>query len=168
MEKRLRHGVFGYSRWQHKDFLSAVRDWYRTQFADEIDTDFAVYGPSVIYMVGQLIQIWSQENDGIVTLTPCYDAFFKTIAGNKRQLVSCPLLNKSGKWQIDMTKLEALLAKPTNSIFLLCSPHNPTGRVWTREELMQIANLCKKYQVKVISDEIHMDMVWQKRQHSIQ
>ncbi|MDF7669941.1 pyridoxal phosphate-dependent aminotransferase [Orbaceae bacterium ESL0721] len=166
MEKRLQHGVFGYSRWQHEDFLGAIHHWYQTQFNDAIDTKMAIYGPSVIYMVGQMIQIWSNINDGVVTLTPCYDAFFKVVEGNGRRLVSCPLIKQGSEWHCDMASLEAELAKPENTIFLLCSPHNPTGRVWKREELEKIAEICKRHNVKVISDEIHMDMVWGKNHHT--
>ncbi len=166
LQQRLQHGVLGYSRWQHEDFLGAVRHWYQQRFNTPIDTQMAVYGPSVIYMVAQLIRLWSAPGEYVVTHTPAYDAFYKVILGNQRQLLACPLQKHGNDWQCDMAHLEALLARPQTKILLLCSPHNPTGKVWRTEELQQMAELCERHDVRVISDEIHMDMVWGERQHT--
>lgn len=130
-----------------------------------IDTNTLVYGPSVIYMVAEMIRQWSKPGDGIVVHTPAYDAFFKTIEGNQRHVVGVPMDKHDGQWFCDMDKLEAVLAEPHNSVLLLCSPQNPTGKVWTREELETMAALCEKHNVRVISDEIHMDMTWQGHKH---
>ncbi len=165
LTQRINHGVFGYSRWKNDEFLAAVAHWFQQRFACPIDTDTLVYGPSVIYMVSELIRQWSQADDGIVVHTPAYDAFYKAIEGNKRILVPVALNKEADGWQCDMAALEAALAEPQNKILLLCSPHNPTGKVWTREELTQMAQLCERHNVKVISDEIHMDMVWSGHQH---
>lgn len=161
LHQRLNHGVLGYSRWQNEEYLSAIKHWFATQFHADIDTNGLVYGPSVIYMVAKLITLWSEEGDSIVVHTPAYDAFYKTIEGNRRHVESCPLIKQGNHWHCDMNRLESLLAKKTVKILLLCSPHNPTGKVWSKQELAIMANLCAKYDVKVISDEIHMDMVWQ-------
>ncbi|MDR5017372.1 MalY/PatB family protein [Yersinia rochesterensis] len=166
LNQRIGHGVLGYSRWQHEDFLGAIRHWYQQRFHCSIDTSMAVYGPSVIYMVAQLIRCWSAPGDFVVTHTPAYDAFYKVILGNQRQLLSCPLQKIDNQWQCDMAHLEALLARPQTKILLLCSPHNPTGKVWTAEELTLMAELCERHQVKVISDEIHMDMTWDNQVHT--
>jgi cystathionine beta-lyase len=166
LQQRLQHGVLGYSRWQHEDFLGSVRHWYQQRFNTPIDTQMAVYGPSVIYMVAQLIRLWSAPGEYVVTHTPAYDAFYKVILGNQRQLLACPLQKDGNDWQCDMAHLEALLARPQTKILLLCSPHNPTGKVWRAEELQQMAELCERHDVRVISDEIHMDMVWGERQHT--
>lgn len=161
LHQRLSHGVLGYSRWQNDEYLGAIEHWFTSQFGTLIDRNMAVYGPSVIYMVAKLITLWSDENDSVVVHTPAYDAFYKTIIGNKRHVVSCPLTKQGSSWHCDMNYLETILARKEVKILLLCSPHNPTGKVWTKQELMTMANLCAKYNVKVISDEIHMDMVWQ-------
>lgn len=163
---RTAHGVFGYSRWQHADFLSAVAHWFLSRFQAEIDTQSIVYGPSVIYMVSQMIRLWSQPGDGVLVHTPAYDAFYKTITGNERNIVPCPLEKTADGWWCDMEKLETLLAQPDTRIMLLCSPHNPTGKVWTRAELETMAQLCERHNVKVISDEIHMDLCWSPHQHT--
>lgn len=162
---RTRHGVFGYSRWQHTDFLNAIQRWFKTRFNSEIQTEEIVYGPSVIYMVSQLIRQWSEIGDGVVVHTPAYDAFFKTIEGTQRKVLTSPLTYNEGQWVCDMQQLEELLVLPTTRVMLLCSPHNPTGKVWTAAELSLMAELCERHNVRVISDEIHMDLCWENAQH---
>lgn len=160
VQQRLAHGVLGYSRWNNDDFLSAVAHWYQRRFNVIADVGALVYGPSVMYMVSQLIRQWSQPGDGVAIHTPAYDAFGKTINGNLRQALAIPLIKEGNDWHCDMAQLEAVLSQPACRILLLCSPHNPTGKVWTRAELETMAALCERYNVRVISDEIHMDMVW--------
>ncbi|QGG08367.1 MalY/PatB family protein [Enterobacter cancerogenus] len=166
LHQRINHGVFGYSRWKNDEFLAAVAHWFRQRFNSQIDTDTLVYGPSVIYMVSELIRIWSHAGDGVVVHTPAYDAFYKAIKGNQRRVVPVAMQKTPEGWQGDMAALEAALSQPQNKILLLCSPQNPTGKVWTRDELAHMADLCARYDVAVISDEIHMDMVWGENRHT--
>ncbi|HGU9822137.1 TPA: MalY/PatB family protein [Enterobacter cancerogenus] len=166
LHQRINHGVFGYSRWKNDEFLAAVAHWFRQRFNSQIDTDTLVYGPSVIYMVSELIRIWSHAGDGVVVHTPAYDAFYKAIEGNQRRVVPVAMQKTPEGWQGDMAALEAALSQPQNKILLLCSPQNPTGKVWTRDELAHMADLCARYDVAVISDEIHMDMVWGENRHT--
>ncbi|WP_328635290.1 MalY/PatB family protein [Streptomyces sp. NBC_00356] len=150
LRARLDHGVLGYSRWRHDDFLSAIVDWYAARHDTPVDPRSIVYGPSVIYQVGQLLRLWSRPGDGVVAHAPTYDAFPKTVAAHERRLLTCPL----GDW----AELERLLSLPDTSVLLLCSPHNPTGHVWTSAELDRMAELCARHDVAVISDEIHSDL----------
>lgn len=166
LHQRIDHGVFGYSRWKNDEFLAAVSHWFRQRFNSRIETESVVYGPSVIYMVSELIRLWSMPGDGVVVHTPAYDAFYKAIEGNARHVVPVAMEKQATGWQGNMAALEAALAKPENKILLLCSPQNPTGKVWTREELTHMAELCARYDVAVISDEIHMDMVWGDHRHT--
>ncbi|HDR2409953.1 MULTISPECIES: MalY/PatB family protein [Enterobacter] len=166
LHQRINHGVLGYSRWKNDEFLSAVEHWFRQRFNSRIDKETVVYGPSVIYMVSELIRLWSKPGDGVVVHTPAYDAFYNAIGGNARQIVAVEMEKQAAGWQGNMAALEAALAKPENKILLLCSPQNPTGKVWTRDELTQMAELCERYDVAVISDEIHMDMVWGAHRHT--
>ncbi|MGY5367644.1 MalY/PatB family protein [Enterobacter oligotrophicus] len=166
LQQRINHGVFGYSRWKNDEFLAAIDHWFRQRFNSRIDTQTLVYGPSVIYMVSELIRIWSKPGDGVVVHTPAYDAFYKAIEGNARNVVAVAMEKHATGWQGNMAALEEALAKPENSVLLICSPQNPTGKVWTREELTVIAELCARYDVAVISDEIHMDMVWGEHRHT--
>ncbi|MBA7853742.1 pyridoxal phosphate-dependent aminotransferase [Enterobacter sp. RHBSTW-00901] len=166
LHQRINHGVFGYSRWKNDEFLAAVAHWFHQRFNSCINTDTVVYGPSVIYMVSELIRFWSKPGDGVVVHTPAYDAFYKAIEGNARNVVAVAMEKQATGWQGNMAALEAALAKPENKILLLCSPQNPTGKVWTRDELTLMADLCARYDVAVISDEIHMDMVWGEHRHT--
>ncbi|AZV05447.1 pyridoxal phosphate-dependent aminotransferase [Enterobacter sp. N18-03635] len=166
LHQRIQHGVFGYSRWKNDEFLAAVAHWFQQRFNSRIDTETVVYGPSVIYMVSELIRLWSNPGDGVVIHTPAYDAFYKAIEGNARRVVAVEMEKQAAGWQGNMAALEAALAKPENKILLLCSPQNPTGKVWTRDELTHMAELCARYDVAVISDEIHMDMVWGEHRHT--
>ncbi|WP_336222586.1 MalY/PatB family protein [Enterobacter bugandensis] len=166
LHQRINHGVLGYSRWKNDEFLAAVEHWFRQRFNSRIDKETIVYGPSVIYMVSELIRLWSKPGDGVVVHTPAYDAFYNAIGGNARQVVAVEMEKQAAGWLGNMAALEAALAKPENKILLLCSPQNPTGKVWTRDELTQMAELCERYDVAVISDEIHMDMVWGAHRHT--
>jgi cystathionine beta-lyase len=165
LQERLQHPIYGYTRWNHKHFKSAVTNWYRKQFKFEINEDWILYSPSVIYSLSQLIEIKSEPGQGIVLQTPAYDAFFKTVIANERLYVENPLIFKDGKYHIDFQDLEEKLSNPNNKILLFCSPHNPTGRVWSNEELEKVALLCQKYDVFLISDEIHMDILRKETQH---
>ena len=150
-----------------RQIIGSLFSKFRQQrFNSQIDTETVVYGPSVIYMVSELIRLWSHPGDGVVVHTPAYDAFYKAIEGNARHVVPVEMEKHAAGWQGNMAALEAALAKPENKILLLCSPQNPTGKVWTRDELAQMAELCARYDVAVISDEIHMDMVWGQRRHT--
>lgn len=159
LAQRLSHGVLGYSRWKNDEFLAAIQHWFLTRHNTKIDPQSLVYGPSVIYMVSELIRQWSSAGDAVVIHTPAYDAFYKAIEGNQRVVRAVELEKRTDGWYCDMTALENALSRPESKILLLCSPQNPTGKVWTRDELETMAELCQRHGVKVISDEIHMDMV---------
>lgn len=159
LKKRMDHEIFGYTRWNHHSFKGAIQQWYQNRFQSTIETDWVLYSPSVIYSVAKLIELKSERGDYIVMQTPAYDAFFKTITDNQRIIHENPLLFNDGHYTIDFIDLEKRLSHPKAKIFLLCSPHNPTGRVWTKVELLKIIALCQKYDVFMISDDIHMDIV---------
>ena len=165
LTQRLSHGVLGYSRWKNDEFLAAISHWFLSRHNTQIDPQSLVYGPSVIYMVSELIRQWSSVGDAVVIHTPAYDAFYKAIEDNQRQVCAVGLEKRADGWFCDMVALEKALSRPESKILLLCSPQNPTGKVWTRDELETMAELCQRHGVKVISDEIHMDMVWSDRPH---
>lgn len=165
INQRLAHGVLGYSRWKNDEFLGAIAHWFATRHHTTVDPQSIVYGPSVIYMVSELIRQWSSVGEGVVIHTPAYDAFYNAIEGNQRTVMPVALQKKADGWHRDMASLEAVLARPESKILLLCSPQNPTGKVWTRDELETMAELCHRHGVRVISDEIHMDMVWGAQPH---
>ena len=159
--KRINHKIFGYSRWNHDDFKNSIEKWYKKRFSCEINKDWIVYSPSVIYAVSKFVEMKSEKGDGVLINTPGYDGFFKMILGNERKIISSPLKNINGKYEIDFEDFEKKCREV--KIFLLCSPHNPVGKVWTEEELAKIIEICKKNNVFIISDEIHMDIVYNKK-----
>jgi len=158
LQQRLEHPVLGYSRWNHDDFKQAICHWYQTRFDCEIDTESLVYGPSVIYIVSKLIEQWTVQGQGVVFHTPAYDAFDKMIEGQGRKCIRSPLIKENHRFEINWQDLKSKLSDVNNTVLLLCSPHNPTGRVWSESELQKIADLCDEHGVRVISDEIHMDV----------
>ena len=124
-----------------------------------------MYTPTVIYAVSTLIQMLTKKGEGVVLQTPAYDAFFKVIQDNDRLLVDNPLIYEENQYRIDFTDLEEKLARPENKVLLLCSPHNPTGRVWKQWELEKIVALCRQYSIFLLSDEIHMDILGRGQTH---
>lgn len=156
--QRINHKIFGYSRWNHDDFKNSIENWYKSRFNYQINKDWIVYSPSVIYAVSKFIEMKSEKGDGVLINTPGYDGFFKMILGNERQIISSPLEYINGKYEINFDDFEKKCREA--KIFLLCSPHNPVGKVWTEEELTKIIEICKKNNVFIISDEIHMDIVY--------
>ncbi|QHY97127.1 Cystathionine beta-lyase PatB [Streptomyces sp. S4.7] len=151
LRSRLAHGVLGYTNWRHGDFLSALRHWFTTRYDTELDTDRVVYAPSVLNQVSQLLRMWTGPGDGVVVHTPTYDGFRKAVTGLGRELRGVPVG--------DTPALERELTRADSKVLILCSPHNPTGRVWTESELTVFAGLAAAYDVAVISDEIHADFV---------
>ncbi|MGI5054404.1 MalY/PatB family protein [Streptomyces sp. JAC18] len=150
LRARLDHGVLGYTTWQQDDFLSAVAHWYGTRYGADLDTGRLVYGPSVLSQLSQLLQMWTSEGEGVVVHTPTYDGFRKAVLGLGRELRGVPLG--------DTEALERE-ARADAKVLVLCSPHNPTGRVWTEAELREMAELARRHGAAVISDEIHADFV---------
>ncbi|WP_327337731.1 MULTISPECIES: MalY/PatB family protein [unclassified Streptomyces] len=157
LRARLDHGVFGYTDWQQDDFRSAIAHWYETRYDTTVDTGRLVYAPSVLSQLSQLLQMWTAEGEGVVVHTPTYDGFRKAITGLRRELRGVPLG--------DPDALERELARADSKVLLVCSPHNPTGRVWTESELAEMASLAARHGVAVISDEIHADFVHGGRRH---
>ncbi|GGB61953.1 MalY/PatB family protein [Fictibacillus barbaricus] len=165
LKNRIDHGIFGYTRWNHEEFKGSIEEWYRKRFSSFINKDWIAYSPSVIYSISKLIEQLTDQGDHIVVQTPAYDAFFKLIKDNKRVLSENKLIYEKYKYSIDFQDLDEKLAHPRAKVLILCSPHNPTGRVWTRDELNKIISLCKKHGVYIISDEIHMDIVLKPNRH---
>lgn len=165
LKDRLQHPVFGYTRWNHETFKQSILHWYEKRFTSYLTPEDIVYSPTVMYSISKLLQIVSKKGEGVIVQTPAYDAFYKTIAGNERKIIPNPLFYEEGQYEIDWQDLELKLASQENTVLLLCSPHNPTGRVWQKEELAKIVSLCWQYDVFLISDEIHMDILRKGQKH---
>lgn len=147
-------GLFGYTRWNNPDFKGAITNWYKKRYDTDIDPDSIVYSPSVIFSLAKLVEQFSAPREKVLTFSPCYDAFINTVFSNGRKLVQLRI-DQGFRFE----QLEEVFIKERPSIFLLCNPHNPTGIVWSKEQLNELVNLCNSYHVAIISDEIHMDVV---------
>ncbi|MFJ2058616.1 MalY/PatB family protein [Streptomyces sp. NPDC087908] len=157
LRERVDHGVFGYTDWRLGEFREAIRHWYATRYDAEIDPDSLVYAPSVLNQLSQLLRMWTEPGDGVVVHTPTYDGFRKAVTGLGRELRGVPVG--------DTEALERELARPDSTMLLLCSPHNPTGRVWTEDELREFAALAERHGAAVVSDEIHADLTVEGLRH---
>lgn len=157
---RAEHGVFGYSRWNHSDYKGAIKNWFFKRCDTVIKEEWISYSPSVLYSITLLLEKILERNGKVMTHIPKYDGFTKLL--NPYGVFEIQLKeDNNGKYQTDFIKIEEGF-KEGVKVFLLCSPQNPTGKVWSVEELTTLINLCVKYDVYLISDEIHMDVVRKK------
>lgn len=157
-------GTYGYYS-DHDSYLEAFINWQEDNHNVKLDKKWIRYAPSVVTSINWLIQILTKLNDGIIVLTPVYYPFFNAIENNNRKLVKSELIYNRGNYEIDYIDFENKIKINNVKLFILCSPHNPIGRVWKKEELNKILEICKKYEVKVISDEIHQDIIIENNKH---
>lgn len=150
---RINHGIFGYSRWNHGEYKGAIKRWYTKQSKANINEEWVVYAPSVLYSISLLLELINSNK--VMTHTPRYDGFSKLLA--PYELYEVPLKEVNGRYYTDFNLVEEGF-KDGVGAFLLCNPQNPTGKVWTPDELKTLIDLCNKYKVYLISDEIHMDV----------
>ena len=162
---RAKHGIFGYGD-AEEDYDDAVVGWYRRRHSWEIDPKSIVKVPGVMYAVSVAIRALSNPGDGIMICQPVYFPFANVIKANSRKTVVTELVLKNGRYEIDFEDFEAKIRDNSVKIFILCSPHNPVGRVWTKAELEEIGRICTKYNVYIISDEIHSDFVFTEYPHT--
>ncbi|MGL4999398.1 MAG: MalY/PatB family protein [Cetobacterium sp.] len=154
--ERTKHGIFGYSRWNHEDYKNSIVNWYQKRFSTTIDKDWIIYAPNVIYSISTLLKQLLVFQDKIMTHTPKYDGFSKIL--KSYDLLEIELKeDEFGVYKTDFSKIEEGF-KSGVKVFLLCNPENPTGKVWTSNELKKIITLCKNYGVILLSDDIHMDI----------
>lgn len=159
----LQHQIYGYSRWNHDDFKGSIESYYKRRFKVNIDKNWVIYSPSVMYSVSLLLRLLCDKKGKVAAFNPMYDAFFNVVRDNNFDLEEIQLYENEGRYTIDFSEFENKISEC--DVLLLCSPHNPTGRVWTREELNLIVEMCKKHNVKIISDEIHSDVVMPGNNH---
>ncbi|WP_062109454.1 MalY/PatB family protein [Bacillus niameyensis] len=163
MRERVEHGIFGYTLIGDST-IEAITDWVRKQHNWEIKPEWLLFSPGVVPSIGMAIQAFTEVGDKVLLQSPVYTPFFNMIESNMREVVNSPLKIVNGRYEIDFVDFEEKL-KSGVKLFLLCSPHNPGGRVWTKEELVKIVELCQKYEVVIASDEIHADIVHAPHQH---
>ena len=165
MVKRAQHGIFGYPV-NVVNFEESIVNWQKKRFGWNIETDWVEYTPAVIPAIVYAMRAFTEPGDNVVIQMPAYHPFHDIIPNNGRHILGNNLiLNADGSYSVDFENLEQLLSKKRTSMFLLCSPHNPVGKCFSREELTRISELCLKHNVFVVSDEIHSDIVYKGHQH---
>ena len=162
---RAKHGIFGYSYF-HSAYFDSVLDWFKRRYDWEIKKEWLAFTPGVIPAINLSIQSFSKPGDKIIIQDPVYYPFFGTIQNNGRKSLSNPLNLINGRYQMNFDDLRQKVKDPRAKILILCSPHNPVGRVWTREELMKIGEICIENEILIISDEIHCDLVYPGIKHT--
>lgn len=162
ISERAAHGIFGYP-FDQKSFSEAVCHWMNTRFDDHVEPEAVEYCPGVIPGVICAVRALSNPGDKIVVQTPCYPPFRALVHNNGRTLLENRLVLKNGRYEIDFELLENQVRDPRTRLFILCNPQNPTGRVFTREELERMLQLCADNDVKVICDEIHCDITYNRK-----
>ncbi len=161
LEKRVEHGIFGYVK-VPESYYEAVTDWFWRQHGWKILRKSILYTSGVVPAVSAVIKALTKPGEGVIVQTPAYNCFFSSIRNNGCRIVENPLIRTEREGELvfgfDFEDLEAKAADPDNTLMLLCNPHNPTGRVWTHEELERISSICRRHNVKVVSDEIHCEL----------
>ena len=164
LRRRVEHGVFGYVKVPDR-YYEVLIDWMHRRHGLDFTREQVIYTSGVVPAISATIKaLSSPEHDGVVVQTPVYNCFFSSIRNNRCRIVENPLLkldtgNGKFTYRIDFDDLECKLSDPRNSLLLLCNPHNPAGRCWSADELRRMGELCKKYGVTVVSDEIHCELV---------
>lgn len=164
LQKRLQHPILGYTL-QDNEYNHAIAWWLQKRFGWKIETEWLSYCPGIVAGLNHAVQAYTNTGDKILIQTPVYHPFAHAVKQNGRELVTNPLVLENGKYHIDFEDFEAKLSQGVK-LFILCSPHNPVGRVWTKEELLKMANLCLKHNALIVADEIHADLVFHPNVHT--
>lgn len=158
LQRRLDHGIFGYTK-VPADYYEATISWFRRRHGVSFAAEHIIYTTGVVPALSAIIQALTQPGDKVLVQTPVYNCFFSSIRNSRCTLVENRLHYENGLYSIDFADLEAKAADPAVKLMLLCNPHNPSGRVWSREELGEISRICEKHGVFVVADEIHGEII---------
>ena len=164
LRRKVDFGVFGYDTAPDSYYEAFIR-WEKTYHGYAVQRDWLRYSPGVVAAFNWFVQLFTQPGDGVLVQTPVYYPFLSAATDNGCRLICSELVNTDGVYTIDFADFERKLAEERVKVFLLCSPHNPVGRVWRREELERMLSLCRQYGVRVIADEIHHDFTYGEPSH---
>ena len=159
LQHRVEHGIFGYTRVPDA-YYEAVVGWFARRHKWTIDRGWMIYTSGVVPALSAVIKALTVPGDKVVVQTPVYNCFFSSIRNNGCEIVSNPLIYENRTYRMDYGDLERKMADPSVKVLLLCNPHNPAGRVWTKEELTRTGDICMRHGVTVIADEIHCELVY--------
>lgn len=160
LRRRVEHGIFGYVRVPDA-YYEAVMGWFARRHGWTIDRQWMIYTSGVVPAVSAVIKALTRPGDKVVLQTPDYNCFFSSIRNNECTLVSNPLKRVGNTYVMDYDDLDAKLADPAVKLLVLCNPHNPVGRVWHRDELVRLGEMCIRHGVTVVADEIHCELVYE-------
>lgn len=158
MQRRLQHGCFGYTHVPDSYYLSVI-EWFQRRHGLRIKRRWMLYTTGVVPAISATIKGLVAPGESVLIMTPVYNCFFSSIRNNGCTILESPLVLRDGRYEINWEDFEAKCAQPTTTAFLLCNPHNPAGRVWTREELVRIGEICQRHGVLVMDDGIHCEFV---------
>ena len=168
LEERVQHGIFGYT-YPKEEYQKTVINWMKTRHNYNIKPEWLVYTPGVVFAISMALRAVTKEGDAVLIQNPVYYPFANIVLENERKLINNSLVyevkDHRGIYTIDFENFEDLIIKNSVKAFILCSPHNPVGRVWTSEELTRIGEICLKHNVIIIADEIHEDFVFGDKKH---
>jgi cystathionine beta-lyase len=156
--QRISNSSFGYE-YKPNSFFKAQKNWYQINYGIELNNNHIIYSPSITTTIAVLIENFTSESNGIIIQPPVFMEFKDVIRNTKRKIIKNPLKLISNQYQIDFQDLEEKAKFENNKILIICNPHNPVGRVWTKEELKQIVRICRENDLLLISDEIHKDII---------
>ena len=159
LRRRVEHGIFGYTRVPDA-YYDALIQWFDRRHGWSIRRDWVIYTSGVVPAVSAIIKALTVPGDRVLVQTPVYNCFFSSIRNNDCETVASPLLYADGTYTVDFDDFEKKAADPRVKLFLLCNPHNPGGRVWTRDELRRMGEICMRNGVTVVADEIHCELVF--------
>lgn len=166
LHKAVEHGIFGYSEVKG-EYYNAVSNWFKKHFGWETKPEWLVKTPGVVYALATAVRGLTEPGDSILIQPPVYYPFFGVIRDNDRRIVENELLYNNGRYDIDFDDFEKKIRENDVKMFILCSPHNPVGRIWTKAELQRLGDICEKYNVLVVSDEIHCDLAFPEYPHTV-
>ena len=163
--KQVEHGIFGYSEVQ-EEYFEVVKNWMRRRHDWQVEREWLIKTPGIVFALAMAVKAFTDKGDGVLIQQPVYYPFSEVIVDNGRKVVSNTLVqDESGKYKIDFEDLEEKIVAEKIKLFFLCNPHNPVGRVWTKEELVRLGDICYRNHVIVVSDEIHSDFVFNGQHH---
>lgn len=158
MIKRAEHGIYGYSIIP-EEFFSSIQSWWKKRHHVEWKREWMIYSSGIVAAISSIVRRFIKKGDSVLIQSPVFNIFYNSILNNQGTVLSNDLVYKDGKYSIDFTDLEEKLSLESTKMMILCNPHNPVGKIWSVEELTRIATLCKKYNVLLLSDEIHCEFV---------
>ncbi len=160
------HGIFGYTE-SKNDYFEVLQDWFQNNFSWKIEREWLVKTPGIVYAICTAIRTLTNKGDAVIIQQPVYYPFSESVLINERKLVVNELVYSEGKYTIDFDDFEKKIIENNVKVFILCNPHNPVGRVWTSDELIQLGDICINHGVLVVSDEIHADFIYPGFKHII-